>query len=151
MRIELGNLLEAPEIVICHQVNCLGVMGAGLAKQRATKYPNTYKIYREECNTHSSEELLGTVLFTEEAEFDGTKRIIANIFGQNGISRRDPQTNLGALASGFFQIEKLVPKEYTIAIPYGIGCGLGGADWDIVLEIIKSIFKERELVIYQYT
>jgi len=27
-----GNILDAKETFICHQVNCQGVMGAGLAK-----------------------------------------------------------------------------------------------------------------------
>lgn len=34
-----GNLLDAPFQFIAHQVNCRGVMGAGLAKQIKQKYP----------------------------------------------------------------------------------------------------------------
>lgn len=32
-----GNILDAEEDIICHQVNCKGVMGAGLAKQSKSK------------------------------------------------------------------------------------------------------------------
>ncbi|WP_223260709.1 hypothetical protein [Bacillus sp. LNXM65] len=39
-----GNILEASEDIICHQVNCKGVMGAGLAKQIKSKYPNIQRV-----------------------------------------------------------------------------------------------------------
>ena len=32
-----GDILEAEEKIICHQTNCLGIMGAGLALQIARK------------------------------------------------------------------------------------------------------------------
>ncbi|MDM5320060.1 hypothetical protein QUF57_08725 [Bacillus pumilus] len=42
-----GNILETSEDIICHQVNCKGVMGAGLAKQIKSKYLNVYKEYKQ--------------------------------------------------------------------------------------------------------
>lgn len=45
-----GNILTFPErdedTIICHQVNCKGVMGAGLAKQIRDKWPDVYDRYR---------------------------------------------------------------------------------------------------------
>jgi len=40
-----GNILNAKEDIICHQVNCKKVMGSGLAKQIRDKYPNVYEEY----------------------------------------------------------------------------------------------------------
>ena len=40
-----GNILNAEEDIICHQVNCRGKMGSGLAKQIRDKYPDVYKEY----------------------------------------------------------------------------------------------------------
>ena len=34
-----GNLLDKQWDIFCHQVNCKGVMGSGIAKQIAEKYP----------------------------------------------------------------------------------------------------------------
>lgn len=34
------NILNSTETILVHQVNCMGVMGAGLALQIARKYPN---------------------------------------------------------------------------------------------------------------
>ncbi len=33
VKIVKGNILNATEDIICQQVNCMGIMGAGLAKQ----------------------------------------------------------------------------------------------------------------------
>lgn len=42
-----GNLLDIESGIIAHQVNCKGVMGAGLAKQIRLKYPIVYQAYIE--------------------------------------------------------------------------------------------------------
>lgn len=40
--------LEKEEITyLVHQVNCLGVMGAGLAAEVKRRYPGVYKVYKE--------------------------------------------------------------------------------------------------------
>ena len=47
----MGSLLEADADIICHQVNCQGAMGAGVAKQIADKWPNVKKEYVKFCNS----------------------------------------------------------------------------------------------------
>jgi len=37
----------------------------------------------------------------------------------------------------------------SIAIPYGIGCGLAGGKWDIVYDIIEEVFNDYDVVIYR--
>lgn len=34
-----GNIFDATEDIICHQVNCQGVMGAGVAKALYQRWP----------------------------------------------------------------------------------------------------------------
>ena len=42
------SLLDlSPNIVICHQVNCQGVMGAGIAKQIRARWPEVYEDYKK--------------------------------------------------------------------------------------------------------
>ncbi|WP_223249514.1 macro domain-containing protein [Bacillus sp. NMCN6] len=77
------NILEASEDIICHQVNCKGVMGAGLAKQIKSKYPNVHKEYKQLC-TEQGDDLLSSVqLITTN---DG--KTIANLFAQTGYGRK---------------------------------------------------------------
>ena len=47
IKIVKGNLLDATEDIIAHQVNCMGVMGSGLAKQIRNKYPEVYANYKD--------------------------------------------------------------------------------------------------------
>lgn len=45
-----GDILESDSQALVNAVNCVGIMGAGLAKQFKTKYPNMYKHYKDSCN-----------------------------------------------------------------------------------------------------
>lgn len=155
---EFKDIFLSDSAIICHQVNCMGAMGAGIAKQMKQKYPENFYRYKKLCDEFSyrPELLLGQCQLT--INYDDTRwsntRYIANMFGQVGYGRVKQQTDLKALFQAFLSLReqsKLIDK-YTIAIPYGIGCGLGGANWDDVYKIIEKVFKndERSIVdIYQ--
>lgn len=38
---------------------------------------------------------------------------------------------------------------YSIAIPYGIGCGLAGGEWRVVRPMIDEIFQNYDVSIYK--
>ena len=42
-----------------------------------------------------------------------------------------------------------MPKGATIAFPYKIGCGLGGANWEIIEKMIDVVFKDYGVFIYK--
>ena len=138
-----GDLLESGADIIVHQVNCKGVMGAGLAKQVRDRYPSTYSAYRNFC-TAFGDDALGHVLFVDEK--DG---LIANLFGQLGFGRGIMQTDYAALRMGLDCIREAAEQKgqeqgrsYRVDIPYGLGCGLAGGNWNIVCQIIDEIFKD---------
>lgn len=41
-----GDLFTTNAQIICHQVNCQGKMGSGVAKQVREKYPHVYEEYK---------------------------------------------------------------------------------------------------------
>ena len=43
----------------------------------------------------------------------------------------------------FINLRKRFPSA-SIGIPYKIGCGLGGGDWNIVEDIIKTVFRDKK-------
>ena len=49
LKLKNGNILESDANIICHQVNCQGVMGAGLALQIRKRYPSAFEEYRGTC------------------------------------------------------------------------------------------------------
>lgn len=143
-----GNLLTSGCGIICHQTNCKGAMGAGIAAQIKAKYPNTYKLYKERCSALGSS-LLGTVFFT--TELDDT--IIANIFGQDDHDARVKQTQEWALKQGIEEVyKKAVETGRSVGFPNGIGCALGGGDWEEVKGYIEEYFSGPEVtcLVYKY-
>lgn len=128
--------------VFCHQTNCFGTMGAGLAKQIAKKYPEVANTDRRLYRMLGADELYGTIRCIKTS--DG--RTCVNMYAQYGFGRGTIHTNYRQLqkcldAFAEFCIENL---EYSkvVAFPYGMGCGLAGGDWSAVEPLILA-FAER--------
>ena len=47
--IENGNIFDSNAKYITNAVNCVGIMGAGIAKQFADRYPKMYETYQTLC------------------------------------------------------------------------------------------------------
>ena len=141
-----GNLLDSECDIIAHQVNLQGIMGGGLARQIAIKYPqceNEYVDYMNHLNTDykcAKEYVLGLALLHKYAK----DKYIANCFSQN----MDFTTNYEALRKCFTYLLDDCKKYnyFTIGVPYKYGCGIASGDWNIVENIFKDIFGEIENV-----
>ena len=150
-----GNLLTYPGLkVIGHQANCLGVMGAGIAKQIKGQNPKLFESYKTHCNEISDNHLLlGTVQFLPT---DNGKQIVANLFGEYSFCESIAPYNEGgkprhtdyvALKECFHRLHTwMVLHDVEAAgIPYKIGCGLAGGDWDgVVYPMIQKEFGDDE-------
>lgn len=138
-----GNLLNQKGVLL-HQVNCMGSMGAGIAKQIARKFPKVDKEYKKMCaNENNSRSLLGKIQYVEVND----EIIFANSFSQNHYSSRSKQTVEELLIKNIHNAYKYAEgKNMKLYIPYLVGCGLGGGDWNKVYEGIK----ELDLVIVNF-
>lgn len=117
--LKYGNILDASENIICHQVNCKGVMGAGLAKQIRNRYPNVYKEYTDYCMVIPPQDLLGTC---QLVSIDNN-RYVANLFGQFDYGRNSCHTNYNALRKALTRVIDFANNSCcSVAIPWGIGC-----------------------------
>jgi len=142
-----GDILQAKEDIRCHQTNAKGVMGGGIAKQIKEKYPEVYKAYKELCDKHNPNDLLGEVQYVEC--HDGY--VIANLFGQEGFGRNKQYTNYDALRNALNIVYKRA-KQYheSVAIPVNLGCGLAGGDWKIVYGAIEEVFHDYDVTLYRF-
>lgn len=134
-----GNLLNSECDIIAHQVNLQGIMGGGLAKQIAQKFPQCEVGYINCVKTIKNEKnLLGQVLIHKYAQ----DKYIANCFSQN----IDFTTNYEAVKKCFeFLLKDCKKYNYsTIGVPYKYGCGIASGDWTIVEGIFKDIFEKEE-------
>ena len=89
------DIFESGADVICHQVNCQGVMGSGIAKQVREKYPWVYKEYKKFCDTARKEgrSPLGCWQAIQIDE-DNPRKYIINIFAQENFGYDAPDGTL---------------------------------------------------------
>lgn len=147
-----GDLLDSDCQIICHQVNCLGYMGAGIAKTIRIKYPNAYKVYREH---YSKCNILGKVAIASNTDKQfpnvNNPRFIANMFAQKDIYPRGIQHTdydafracLQYLKDELYLFDEVYGK-MKIGFPDHIGCGLAGGNWDIIRSMIEEVFANDE-------
>lgn len=53
-----GNLFDSECQTLVNTVNCIGVMGAGIAKQYKQRYPEMFDEYKHICNNNTKENYL---------------------------------------------------------------------------------------------
>ena len=153
-----GNLLDAPVDYICHQVNCQGRMGSGIAKQIRERWPIVYEQYisgfkaieEESINWEDeldvSEVLLGRL---QQIKVNDTQTVV-NMFAQQYYGYDGKRyTSYDAFWACLGGIKDSVPKGSKIGFPYRIGCGLGGANWQVIETMIYAVLgKDFDVYIY---
>lgn len=158
----VGNLLDSNCDYICHQVNCQGRMASGIAKQIRDRWPEVYNAYisaykdRENEILHNcgsfehmpdvSETLLGYLQKVPVNE----KQVVINMFAQQYYGYDGKRyTSYDAFWACLGGIRDSVPKGSKIGFPYKIGCGLGGANWNVIEAMIFEVLDEDyEIYIY---
>ncbi len=149
-----GDILNTKADIIVQSVNHRGVMGSGLAKQIKNMYPEIINGYVHICNTSTFRSIMnsGLVYFYTAFNKDGSFRQIASVFGQENYGTDRRHTNYLSLMNGIAWVFEYAESQgYSVAIPYGIGCGLGGGSWEIVLMMLRDTLKYYpELKVYIY-
>ncbi|MHB8084412.1 MAG: type II toxin-antitoxin system antitoxin DNA ADP-ribosyl glycohydrolase DarG [Dehalococcoidia bacterium] len=135
--ISRGNFWDADVDAIVNTVNCVGVMGKGIALQCKKAFPDNYDAYLKACKKGDVKP--GRLFVHETKQVFGAKYIInfPTKLHWKGPSRYDYlESGLRALKS-----EVRDRKIRSIAIP-PLGCGLGGLDWAKVRPMIEDALKE---------
>lgn len=148
MKIVIGDIFCTDCDVILHQVNCMGVMGSGVAKQVKNRYPKAFEMYKEACDRRrdAPEKLLGyaqAVLVEEEPA-----KYVGNLFAQFRYGRDRRHTDYDSLEN-CFRAANIIFKGLRVAIPYKIGCDRGGGDWSVVSSLIERCFVDCDVTLYK--
>lgn len=148
---KVGNLLNAPQKVIAHQVNCQGKMGSGVAKAIRDKYPKVYEDYLSTCTRNRHPSMLGGEV--DFVKIDDNREVV-NLYGQINYGydgKRYTSYALLALALDkmFFLLEEAGDRE--VAIPYKMGCDRGGANWEFVEELLNDYSELFNVDVYIYS
>lgn len=128
-----GNILLEDVEAIINTVNCVGIMGRGIALQFKKSYPENFQEYEKACKR---EEVKPGKMFIHTRSKLFNPRYIINFptkrhwKGKSSIT--DIENGLIALKE---DIKTLGIK--SIAIP-PLGCGLGGLNWNEVKKLINE-------------
>jgi O-acetyl-ADP-ribose deacetylase (regulator of RNase III) len=148
MRLEYrtGDLLSSGAEALVNTVNCVGVMGAGLAKQFAARYPAQCALYRDRCAGHH--------LFVGDALYDPDAPPPLVVHVATKRHWRDP-SRLHWVARGARNLARAISLTgvRTVAVP-PLGCGLGGLDWaevrPVLLGELERHLAGRDVAVWLY-
>jgi O-acetyl-ADP-ribose deacetylase (regulator of RNase III) len=132
-----GNLLQADAEALINTVNCVGVMGKGIALQFKQAFPENFKAYERACRHNEVQP--GRMFTVPTGHFYNPKFIINFPTKRHwkGTSRiEDIEAGLKSLIA---EVKKL--KIQSIAVP-PLGCGNGGLDWQQVRPLIEAAFAQ---------
>lgn len=128
-----GDILAEDAEAIVNTVNCVGIMGRGIALQFKNAYPENFNAYAAACNRQEVQP--GHMFVFETGRLTNPQYIINFPTKRHwrGKSRiEDIKAGLTAL------IEEIRTRNiHSIAIP-PLGSGLGGLDWSDVRPLIES-------------
>ncbi len=131
-----GDILESPAEALVNTVNCVGVMGRGIALQFKNRYPENYKEYAQACKL--KEVRPGRMFVTNSNQLQGPRYII------NFPTKRHwrGKSRLEDIDTGLADLVRVVAdlKITSIAVP-PLGCGLGGLPWPLVKTRIQIAFQ----------
>ena len=142
------NLLEATEDFICQQNNCVGTKPHGLSKVIAERWPHADPYTRRRnMEGYTNKALIpdrpipGTIEILK-----GRKNVIC-MYAQYGMGRPYSYNQTTVQDSAIVrkrwfnecldEIAKVSPKITKVAMPYNIGCGLAGGNWELYSEMIS--------------
>lgn len=141
-----GDIFDSNANAILHQVNCMGVMGSGVAKQVKEKYPLVYENYKSYCDSYGANGVFNTVQICPI----GDDKHIVNLFSQLRFGYDGKcYTDYKALKSCLKRVNEYFAGR-TVAIPYLMGCHRGGGDWNVVSKIIEDTLVDCSVTLYEY-
>jgi O-acetyl-ADP-ribose deacetylase (regulator of RNase III) len=149
IRYARGDILNADAEALVNTVNCVGVMGRGLALQFKRAYPANFRAYAAAC---ARREIQPGRMFVFDTGEPTNPRYIVNFPTKVHWRTRSRveyiEVGLAALVA-----EILARQIRSIAIP-PLGSGLGGLDWADVRPLIERALTDLpqvDVVVYEST
>jgi O-acetyl-ADP-ribose deacetylase (regulator of RNase III) len=147
LKLKRGNLLDEKTEALVNTVNCVGVMGKGIALQFKQAFPENFKQYQKACK---NDEVQPGRMFTVATDSLLNPKYIINFptkrHWRHKSRLEDIKAGLTALVT---EVKTLGIR--SIAVP-PLGCGNGGLDWAVVAPLIEAAFEplpDIEVVLFE--
>jgi len=141
MIINTGDILKVSSGIICHQVNCKGKMGAGIALAIRRKWSVVYHDYMQ--NYRNGKLELGHVILSMVIP---DQLYVASLCGQDKYGRDRRYTSYKAVRKCLNKVVSYEELFSPIYIPMGMGCSLAGGDWNKMIKIIEEIIPNAIII-----
>lgn len=131
-----GDMFDEPAEAIVNTVNCVGVMGKGVALEFKRRWPENYRAYKRMCDT--GELALGRMFVFENGGLlgDAKHRYLINFpTKQHWRSHSKIEYIADGLDAFVKEIKRL--NISSVVLP-PLGCGNGGLDWSDVRVLIEE-------------
>lgn len=141
-----GNLFDLDADFRVNPVNCVGVMGKGIALSFKERYPDMFALYREYCYNG---DLYPGGLYVWKNPVPPNETVINMATKSNW---RNP-SKFSFVADGIENLRKFLiqqPIGSVVTIP-AIGCGCGELSWDRVKPELQRVLQNLEQNIYVYS
>ena len=132
-----GNLFESDAEALVNTVNCVGVMGKGIALQFKQAFPENFNDYAKACKAKKVR--LGEMFFFSLNKLYNPKYIVNFPTKDHWRSK----SRIQDIETGLEDLKRIVVEKEikSIAIP-PLGSGLGGLSWPKVKEKIEKAFAD---------
>ena len=140
--IKNSNIFDADVHALLNPVNCLGVDGAGLAKQFKEQFPWNSQNYHWECSQHRLQ--IGKVYLNCQVDEEANP-VLPYIVNFPSKNHWKEDSSYVYIYRGLYELRKVIadnPQILSYAIP-PLGCGLGGLNWKVVQWMIREILKKQ--------
>ena len=132
IELKRGDILIQEAEALVNTVNCVGVMGRGIALQFRKAYPENYKAYREACGRG---EVQPGRMFVSDLNRLVNPRLIINFPTKRHWKGK---SRIEDVHSGLHDLVRALRQHQvrSVAVP-PLGCGLGGLGWCTVRPLIE--------------
>lgn len=127
--IKHGSIFDSECEALVNPVNCVGVMGAGLALEFKKRFPGMFKSYIKDCDSGNLK--IGHITVYIGLDYPA----VVNFPTKNHWKQK---SKIEYIEQGLNALVDLMKNGFpeSIAIP-ALGCGLGGLDWVDVERLIR--------------
>ena len=142
VKILIGNIFESKALTLVNTVNCVGVMGKGIAKEFKERYPDMFKEYAELCEQgnlqpgkpYYYQDLLGNSIinFPTKKHWRSPSKLSYIVQGLKWFVDNYKELNISS-----------------VAFP-PLGCGNGGLNWELVGPIMYHWLKDLPIEVEIY-
>jgi O-acetyl-ADP-ribose deacetylase (regulator of RNase III) len=136
IKLTQGDILKADAEALVNTVNCVGIMGRGIALQFRKAFPTNFKAYEAACKSHQVQP--GKMFIFDLNRLYNPRFII------NFPTKRHwkDKSSIEDIKSGLVDLIDAVQQHQirSIGIP-PLGCGLGGLSWEEVRPLIMEAFQ----------